>query len=101
MPTTGLSVIWLGSSVAEAPQHLAALRQARSGADAATLGRVAHAFKSSSFNVGAQGLGELCRQLERLSKAQDLAACGPLVDAIAQHFQSVRPLLTAELGQAA
>ena len=91
----------IGMYLDEAPQHLATLRSAQQAGDAATMGRVAHAFKSSSFNVGASSLGELCRQLERQCKAQDLQGSDPLVTAIEQHFNASRPLLMAELGQAA
>jgi len=91
----------IGMYLDEAPQHLAALLAAQQAADAATMGRVAHAFKSSSFNVGASALGELCRQLERQCKALDLQDSAQLVAAIEQHFNACRPLLMAELGQAA
>ena len=91
----------IGMYLDEAPQHLSLLRSAQQAGDAATMGRVAHAFKSSSLNVGAASLGELCRQLERQCKALDLQGSEPLVTAIEQHFNASRPLLMAELGQAA
>ena len=91
----------IGMYLDEAPLHLASLKTALSAGDAATLGRVAHAFKSSSLNVGASHLGELCRQLERQCKTQDLQGSDQLVTAIEQHFNTCRPLLMAELGQAA
>jgi len=85
----------------EAPTHLSNLREAAEAKDGAQLSQVAHAFKSASQNVGARQLGELCRQLERKSKAGELAEAMAQVQAIETHFQTIRRLLLAEMGQPA
>jgi len=85
----------------EAPEHLAALRQAQAGGDCVELARVAHAMKSSSFNVGAKSLGELCKRLERQGKDGDAAGAGDLVAAIEITLEDVKPLLRAEMKVAA
>ena len=85
----------------EAPQQLLAIQQAHATGDAAEMGRVAHALKSSSLNVGAKSLGELCRRLERLGKDGDLASSTDLVGAVAAMLDKVSPLLRAEMGATA
>jgi HPt (histidine-containing phosphotransfer) domain-containing protein len=85
----------------EAPGYVDALRHALAGGDAAQLGRVAHAMKSASFNVGAHALGELCRRLERQGKAGDIAGAGDLVAAIEALLRNLQPLLRAEMRKAA
>jgi two-component system, sensor histidine kinase and response regulator len=85
----------------EAPAHLAALQQAQAQSDGAELGRIAHAFKSASYNVGAKPVAELCRQLERLGKAGERAGTPELVAQIQKQYFKLRPLLMAEMGQAA
>ena len=85
----------------EAPQQLLAIQQAHAAGDAAEMGRVAHALKSSSLNVGAKSLGELCRRLERLGKDSELAASTDLVGAVAAMLDKVSPLLRAEMGVSA
>jgi two-component system, sensor histidine kinase and response regulator len=86
--------------LAEAPEHLARLQAALERSDGAALARVAHAFKSASFNVGAARLGETCRELERVGKAADLPAAPRLVKTINGLFQRVEPLLKAEMDRA-
>jgi PAS domain S-box-containing protein len=91
----------IGMYLDEAPVHLSSLRKAAEAKDGAELGRVAHAFKSASQNVGARQLGDLCRQLERKGKAGELADAMAQVHAIETHFQAIRRLLLAEMGQPA
>ncbi len=91
----------IGMYLEEAPQNLARLRAALQAQNAAELGRVAHAFKSASQNVGASQLGDLCRQLERHGKAGNLASAAELVRAIEKMSDKVRPALLAEMGQPA
>ncbi len=81
----------------EAVRHVARLQAALTARDAGEVGRAAHAFKSASLNVGAIQLGELCRTLERLGKAGELAGAPETVRAIERHLERVRPLLLAEV----
>src|SRR5439155_174278 len=61
--------------LADTQRLLAAMRGALENADASTLHRGAHTLKSSSANVGALKLAELCKMLER--DARSSAACSP------------------------
>ena len=74
------------------------LRSAASAGDEATdeLLRAAHSLKSSSLNVGALPLGELCRALEADARGGPVADPGPRVDAIAAGFDDARRALLAE-----
>jgi signal transduction histidine kinase/CheY-like chemotaxis protein len=85
----------------EVPVQLAGLQQALARGDGAELGRVAHALKSSSLNVGAKSLGDLCRRLERLGKDGELAGASDLVAAVEAMLEGVKPLLRAEMRVAA
>jgi PAS domain S-box-containing protein len=84
----------------EAPGHLSGLRAALAASDGGALGRVAHALKSASFNVGAMALGETCRRVERLGKAGDVGACAEAVAAIERQYAQVEQALRAELAAA-
>ncbi len=88
----------IGIFVDEAPAHLATLRSAVDGGDAPAIVRVAHAMKSSSHNVGASQLGEMCKQMEQLGKSGDLVAARPMMQAIDMHFRALLPVLRAETG---
>src|SRR6185436_17693216 len=83
----------IGMFLQEAPEQVAALRQALAAGDAGELGRIVHAMKSASFNVGAQALGELCRRLERHGKAGDITAAADVVPAIETLLGNLQPLL--------
>ena len=54
----------------------------------------AHSLKSSSANVGAQDLADLCRQLEVAADEQRLDACKSLLEAVLERYQR----LAADLG---
>jgi two-component system sensor histidine kinase/response regulator len=57
------------------------------------LRRVAHALKSSSGNVGAEQLFELCRNLEAAARSRDLASLPELVAALKRaHAEAVHEL---------
>ncbi|MBI5719167.1 MAG: response regulator [Burkholderiales bacterium] len=90
--------------LAEAPAQRAALRAAIEAGDLAEAGRIAHALKSASFNVGAKALGEMCRRVERQCKDGQGAQGGGLVElvaAIESMLDRVAPALRAEMKQPA
>ena len=75
--------------LADAPSLLAALR----GSDADEVRRCAHTLKSNAATFGATRLSELCRELELLAKAGDLAGVPDLADRIEAEYA----LVAAEL----
>ncbi len=85
----------------EAPVHLRGLHAALESASPAELGRIAHAFKSASFNVGAKRLGETCKRLEKLGKAEQMEGAAELVATIDGLYRQVVPKLREEMGETA
>jgi HPt (histidine-containing phosphotransfer) domain-containing protein len=73
------------------------MREAVSRGDAAEMSRAAHALKSSSFNVGAKALAELCHRLEQLGKRNELAQGAELVAEAEALYEGSRRLLAAEM----
>jgi HPt (histidine-containing phosphotransfer) domain-containing protein len=77
----------------DAAEQLAALDAAVALADAAALTRPAHSLKSSSLNVGALGLGELCRELEQQGRTGEIAGATERVAGAHRRFDGVRAAL--------
>ncbi len=66
--------------------------------DAEALLRAAHTLKSSSANVGATGLSDLCRKIEEKGRGSEPVAAGdPLLSKFEGEYRSVREALTAIL----
>ena len=64
------------------------LKSAVSSKDQAGLLRAAHTLKSSSANVGATGLAEICKDIEALPRDGNLDLAGVLVERlIAEHSE--------------
>jgi HPt (histidine-containing phosphotransfer) domain-containing protein len=78
------------------PLLLRELRQAASRDDAAALRLAAHSLKSSSANLGASHLAELCRQLEASAKSGDLGRVPRQVAEIEAEYEKIRPALAQE-----
>ncbi len=72
-----------------APNQVAELRTAIDARDVAAAGDIAHSLRSSSANIGATGLADLCQQLEsatRTSRAEELQ---PIFDDLLAEFKRV------------
>jgi two-component system sensor histidine kinase/response regulator len=66
--------------------------------DAESLLRAAHTLKSSSANVGATGLSDLCRKIEgKVLAGEQVDAGDPLLSKFEGEFRSVQEALTAIL----
>ena len=65
------------------------LRNAVANADAVSLRESAHALKSSSANVGALNLAELCRRLEVMGRENDLADVVVIHERFEKEFERV------------
>jgi PAS domain S-box-containing protein len=76
---------------------LEALRQALSHGDGVGLKRQAHSLKSSSANVGAMRLAELCAELEANGERESMDWIGQRITRIEKEYGAVRDELTAEL----
>ena len=65
-------------------------------ADADALAEAAHSLKSSSANVGAKVLAELCRRLESMGRQDDLNGASSLLDQFSAEYQRVVAALHIE-----
>ncbi len=83
--------------VDDTPQQLRTMRQAIVGADPHHLRRTAHSLKSSSANVGADTLAQLCKELETLGRAASTEGASTILTTMEQEFQAVRHSLNAIL----
>lgn len=81
----------------ETPRQLAAMREAIARTDAEALRKVAHSLKSGSANVGADGLAQLCKEMEKLGRAGSTEGAAPLLQEMQQAFLAVRESLSAIL----
>jgi len=79
-----------------APRLLAEIETAVDAADAGALRDTVHSLKSSSANVGARRLADLCRALEAMAGTRDTGGARPLVGRIRAEFEDVCRALEAE-----
>jgi CheY-like chemotaxis protein/HPt (histidine-containing phosphotransfer) domain-containing protein len=83
--------------VDDTPQHLDALRRAISGNDVLRLRKEAHSLKSSSANVGAETLAQMCKEMEHLGRTETTEGAAGILTHMELEFQAVRHTLTAIL----
>jgi two-component system, sensor histidine kinase and response regulator len=81
----------------QSPPQLAAIRNAVDAGNAVALHAEAHSMKSSSANVGAMRVSDLCRDLERMGREGNLAAASPTVDLLEQEYSLAARALQALL----
>ena len=73
----------------DSPARVSEMRRGVESSDWSVVDAMAHALKSSSANVGAMKLSELCRQTEVASKQADRDATDAAVTALEGEFQRV------------
>ena len=77
--------------------RLAAVRAALAPADRDALAHPAHDLRASCGQLGATEAAELCRDVERRARADDLAAIAPLVGRVERACAAHRAGLAREL----
>ena len=77
----------------DASLQLEAMRAAAASGDAAALVRPAHSLKSSSANVGAMALADICRELEAAARTGAVPDATERVADCDQAFADVRSAL--------
>ncbi|HEY8199541.1 MAG TPA: Hpt domain-containing protein [Candidatus Limnocylindrales bacterium] len=89
--------------LADSPCLFAELRAAIAADDAATARRAAHTLKSTSSSFGANGLAALCREIEAVAGAGELAGLEAQVDMAAASYVEVEAALRSAVtaGEAA
>lgn len=79
----------------EGPKLLAKMRKAVEDSDAATLRITAHSLKSNSARFGAIALHDVCKTLEAMARANELAEVMELVNRVELEYPSVKTALEA------
>ncbi|ATQ78328.1 hybrid sensor histidine kinase/response regulator [Massilia violaceinigra] len=87
----------IAAYVGDTPQHLRTLRQAISGLDPGNLRKVAHSLKSSSANVGAETLAQMCKDMETLGRTDTTEGASGILTDMEREFQAVCHSLNALL----
>ena len=77
----------------KSPTDIEQLNQAVTLSDAEALRKAAHSFKSSSYNLGAHQLAELCATLEKMGRENDLDQAKSLCFTIDTEYQRAREAL--------
>ena len=83
--------------VKDAPVMVDDLRAGIGGGNVEKITRVAHSLKTSSFQLRAQGLGELCRQVEEKSRGGSCEGLEALLPAIESQVVAVCATLTTRV----
>jgi signal transduction histidine kinase/DNA-binding response OmpR family regulator/HPt (histidine-containing phosphotransfer) domain-containing protein len=83
--------------VDDTPQHFKALREAIATLDTEHIRKAAHSLKSSSANVGAEALAQLCKTMETLGRSASTEGAAGILTDMEQEFQAVRHSLSALL----
>ncbi|UTW03585.1 response regulator [Amphritea atlantica] len=77
----------------KSPDDLKRLKQAMAEQDAQALRVAAHSFKSSSYNLGAMTLAELCKTLEQIGRDGVLEQAAALLTEIEAEYHRARQIL--------
>ena len=88
----------VGFYLADAPRLIKTMADAVAGADCDAVQRAAHALKSSSANLGAVRLAQLCREMEEEARTGSLASAPVRMTGIEQEYAVVHPALAACTG---
>ncbi|MES2018553.1 MAG: response regulator [Pseudomonadota bacterium] len=87
----------IAAYVDDTPGHLRTLRHAIVGVDPGKLRKIAHSLKSSSANVGAEALAQMCKEMESLGRTDTTEGAAVILTDMEQEFQAVRHSLSAIL----
>lgn len=80
----------------DADARLAMLRTAIAEGDTGRLGREAHALKGASLTIGAQGMADLCRQLESLGMTHRMEGALATLNRLESEFGRVKNEIAQE-----
>ncbi len=83
--------------VDDTPQQFRTLREAIHDINTSTIRKAAHSLKSSSANVGADALAHMCKEMEKLGRADSTEGASGMLTDMEREFQAVRHTLSAIL----
>ena len=87
----------IGLYIDRAPELLQSLEEAIANTDAESLRVTAHTLKSSSANVGARVLADLCRELEEMGRCGSLDNAATRLAVLHNEYQRVNAALSDEV----
>ena len=82
-------------------RDLQAMRRSLARGDGAALAAAAHALAGSAGILGARELAAACAELEELARREDLAACGPRLEAVERAYSPTAQWITQSIARAA
>jgi CheY-like chemotaxis protein/HPt (histidine-containing phosphotransfer) domain-containing protein len=82
--------------LADAPGHISRLWSALHAHDGPALRAVAHRLLSSVENLGARRMAELCTELERCGRTNEIEAAPGILTALGEEFDRVKKVLETE-----
>ena len=80
----------LQTFVQDSGQRVQAIARELAAQDAVALRAAAHSFKGSSSNMGARRLAQLCKEIEELALAGEVAPCAPLARELEAEYDAVK-----------
>ena len=80
----------LGTFVKDTIGRLAALQSAIEGGETGRLGREAHTLKGASLTMGAQGMADICKQLENMGTAKSVEGAIEQLAQLKYQFERVK-----------
>lgn len=83
--------------VDDTPRQLGALRAAIDSVDPGGIRKTAHSLKSSSANIGADSLAQMCKDMESLGRGDSTDGAAHILSGMEQEFLAVRHSLSAIL----
>jgi HPt (histidine-containing phosphotransfer) domain-containing protein len=83
----------------DAPHLVQSMREAVAAEDRGALQRAAHTLKSSSANLGALQLAELCKEMEVQARADRLVDPEQWISQIEREYARVRAALSNQIAQ--
>ena len=89
--------ILLETYIQDSDQRLEALGSAISTANSAEVRELAHSFKGSSANLGAQPLADICLTLETMGREGTLDGADAAYESLKQEYSQVRAYFTSQL----
>jgi signal transduction histidine kinase/CheY-like chemotaxis protein/pSer/pThr/pTyr-binding forkhead associated (FHA) protein/HPt (histidine-containing phosphotransfer) domain-containing protein len=87
----------IGQYFEDSPQKLQAIEQAIDNQDATALRQAAHGLRSSSANLGAIAIADLCKQLEDLARSGTTQGSSTTMELLAQTYPKVKLALQQEI----
>lgn len=87
----------IGQYFEDSPQKLQAIEQAIDNQDATALRQAAHGLRSSSANLGAIAVADLCKQLEDLARSGTTQGSSTTMELLAQAYPKVKLALEQEI----